>query len=82
MLPFQLQEKLIYIENRIANTSKLCISSALVTTIFKKAHNKAGHPDYLRTHKKVLLLIFIHRIAKKLHQYILNCPQCHLNQTS
>lgn len=81
-LPFLIRDRLIYYRDPDRG-DRLCVPdyNGLVREMFQQAHNEAGHPDYTRTHKRLIQTLYIRRLPSLLHEFIRHCPSCKLNQT-
>lgn len=80
-LPYRVVNNLLYFDNDKRGL-RLCISSSMKEEVFKLAHDEMSHPDYARTHERLISNLYIFEIASKLHEFIRHCPHCQLNQTS
>lgn len=78
-IPFERMNGLIfYIEND--GKRRLCIPDSCVETVLEMAHGKS-HAGINRMSYE-LTDFLIHRLTKRLKEYVQHCPACQLNQTS
>ena len=61
---------------------RFCIFDNMTKKVFEQTHDQSRHFGFAATHEKIIEGLYIFKLLKKLRDYIRNCPQCELNQTS
>ena len=79
-LPFLLKDGLLLRVDRTSGLERVCVPDAVTKQIFEVAHSEQ-HQGFTATFEKVAASWYIHRLNKKLNDFLKHCPECLIMQT-
>ena len=76
-----LESQLLYLISR-SKSDRLCISKILQKKVLEYAHDRHVHEEVHRTYDLLRRFVFISRMKKLVHEYVLSCSFCQLSKAS